>query len=132
MLTRTDFMYQMVHFAAVRRTAVKQQLLDRAIDHVAANGIGDLSLRAMAAALGTSHRMLIHHFGSKEGLWVAIVQAVEARQREVLAQVITGSRERPREAMRAWWRHISDLSLWPNARLFFELYAQAVQGRTHA
>jgi hypothetical protein len=33
--------------------------------------------------------------------------------------------------MRAWWRHISDPSLWPNARLFFELYGQAIQGRPH-
>jgi hypothetical protein len=35
------------------------------------------------------------------------------------------------EAMRAWWRHISDPSLWPNARRFFELYGQAIQGRPH-
>ena len=109
----------------------KQRLLDRATDYVAENGIGDLSLRAMAAALGTSHRMLIHHFGSKEGLWVEIVSAVEARQREVLARVLAGSRERPREAMRVWWHHISDPSLWPNERLFFELYGQALHGRPH-
>ena len=41
------------------------RLLDAAIDYVAENGIADLSLRELAAALGTSHRMLIHHFGSK-------------------------------------------------------------------
>ena len=122
----------MVHSCAVRGANAKQQLLDRAIDHVAENGIGDLSLRAMAAALGTSHRMLIHHFGSKEGLWVEIVRVVEARQRQVLAGVLSRSQGRPREAMRAWWRHISDRSLWPNERVFFELYGQALQGRPHA
>ena len=31
--------------------------------------------------------------------------------------------------MRAWWRHISDPALWPNERLFFEIYGQALQGR---
>jgi AcrR family transcriptional regulator len=31
------------------------------------HGVGEISLRAMAAALGTSHRMLIYHFGSREG-----------------------------------------------------------------
>jgi hypothetical protein len=31
--------------------------------------------------------------------------------------------------MRAWWKQISDPSLWPNERLFFELYGQALQGR---
>jgi len=125
-------MYQMVHFAAVRGVNAKRQLLDRAVDHVAENGMGDLSLRAMAAALGTSHRMLIHHFGSKHGLWVEIVRAVEERQREVLVEVLARSGGQPREAMRAWWRHISNRSLWPNERLFFELYGQAVQGRPHA
>jgi AcrR family transcriptional regulator len=109
----------------------KQQLLDRAIDYVAANGIGDLSLRALAAQIGTSHRMLIHHFGSKAGLWVAIVQAVEQRQRELLSEIIPDPAAADGEAMRAWWRHISDPSLWPNERLFFEVYGQALQGRAH-
>ena len=116
----------------MRGEDARRQLLDRAIDHVGAHGIGDLSLRSLAAALGTSHRMLIHHFGSKEGLWVAIARTVEARQREVLAGHLAASHDRPREAMRAWWRHISDRSLWPNERLFFELYGQALQGRPYA
>jgi AcrR family transcriptional regulator len=102
-----------------------------AIDYVARNGITDLSLRELAAALGTSHRMLIHHFGSKQGLWVEIVRAVEARQRELLAETLPDPGQPVDEAMWAWWKHISDPSLWPNERLFFELYGQAAQGRPH-
>src|ERR1700759_4223033 len=63
----------------------KQQLLERALGYLAEHGIGDISLRELAAALGTSHRMLIYHFGSKEGLFVAIVQEAENRQRRLLA-----------------------------------------------
>jgi AcrR family transcriptional regulator len=110
----------------------KQRLLELAMDHVAAHGIGDTSLRTLAAALGTSHRMLIHHFGSKEGLWVEIVRAVERRERDTLTAMLRAQGGRPADAMRAWWRHISDPSLWPNERLFFELYGQALQGRPHA
>jgi AcrR family transcriptional regulator len=109
----------------------RQRLLDGAIEHVAESGIGELSLRGLAAALGTSHRMLIHHFGSKEGLWIEIVRAVEERQREILTEILPDPDRPPREAMRAWWIHISDPALWPNARLFFELYGQALQGRAH-
>jgi AcrR family transcriptional regulator len=98
---------------------------------VAANGLTDVSLRGLAAALGTSHRMLIHHFGSKEGLWVAIVHEVESRQRAILADLVPNADVPLDDAMRAWWRHISDPSLWPNERLFFELYGQAIQGRPH-
>lgn len=103
----------------------KTEIVEQAIAHMEDNGIGDLSLRGLAAALGTSHRMLIHYFGSKEGLWVAVVQAVEARQREVLATVLPDTTKPLGEALREWWKHISDPSLWPNARLFFELYGRA-------
>ena len=109
----------------------REKLLEGAMDYVAHNGITDLSLRQLASALGTSHRMLIHHFGSKEGLWVAIVRAVEERQRAVLADLVPAGDIPVDEAMRAWWRHISDPSLWPNERLFYELYGQAIQGRPH-
>jgi AcrR family transcriptional regulator len=109
----------------------KQRLLDAAIEYVSDNGISDVSLRSLAAALGTSHRMLIFHFGSKEQLWVEIVQTVEQRQREVLRDILPDAGRPVGEAMRVWWKHISDPKLWPNERLFFELYGQALQGRPH-
>jgi AcrR family transcriptional regulator len=115
----------------VTEKSPREKLLEGAIDYVAHNGITDLSLRQLASALGTSHRMLIHHFGSKDGLWVAIVHEVEARQRAILTELVPAAGMPVDEAMRAWWRHISDPSLWPNERLFYELYGQAIQGRAH-
>ena len=106
----------------------RQRLLDAVIAHVAEHGISDLSLRELAAAIGTSHRMLIHHFGGKDGLRVAVVHEVEERQRAA-ALAIDPSLPLD-EAMRSFWRHISDPTLWGNERLFFELYGQALQGRT--
>ena len=105
------------------------RLLDAAIEHIANRGVSDLSLRELAAAIGTSHRMLLHHFGSREGLWVEVIRAVEQRQREALAEIVPDPAAGIGEALRQWWRHISDPSLWPNERLFFELYGQALQGR---
>src|SRR4051812_18057298 len=110
----------------------RERLLDAAIEHVAAHGISDLSLRQLAEALGTSHRMLIHHFGSKEGLWVEIVKEVERRQLAGVADLELDEAASFAAATRAWWRHISDPSLWPNERLFFEVYAQGLQGREPA
>ena len=118
-------MYQMVHSLTMPR----KELLEAAIDQVAAHGLADLSLRSLASSLGTSHRMLIHHFGSKEGLWVAIVQEVERRQLALLGDLVPDPSVPIENAMRAWWRHISDPALWPNERLFFEVYGQALQGR---
>lgn len=107
----------------------KQRLLAAAVDYVAEHGVGDQSLRQLAAGLGTSHRMLIYHFGSKQGLLVEIIRAVEARQREVLAELAREPGESAGDMARRFWRRVSDPSLWPNARLFFEVYGQALQGR---
>lgn len=107
----------------------RERLLEAAIDYVVGHGLTDLSLRRLAAELGTSHRMLIHHFGSREGLWVAIVQEVERRQLATIGDIVPDPAASFADAMRAWWRHISDPSLWPNERLFFEVYGQALQGR---
>jgi AcrR family transcriptional regulator len=107
----------------------RERLLHKAIAHIEDRGLSDLSLRELAAAIGTSHRMLIHHFGSKEGLWVEVIRAVEDQQRDALAEIVPDPSADPAEAMRTWWRHISHPSLWPNERLFFEIYGQALQGR---
>jgi len=107
----------------------RERLLEKAIAFIAQRGLTDLSLRELAQAIGTSHRMLIHHFGSKAGLWVEVIRTVERQQREALPEIIPDPTADLAEAMRAWWRHISDPSLWPNERLFFEIYGQALQGR---
>jgi AcrR family transcriptional regulator len=122
-------MYHTVHFSPMAGKDPRQRLLEAAIDHIATRGVTDLSLRELAAAIGTSHRMLIHHFGNREGLWVEVIHAVEQRQRDALAEIVPDPAASGAEAMRQWWRHISDPSLWPNERLFFELYGQALQGR---
>ena len=87
-------------------------------------GIADQSLRELAAGIGTSHRMLLYHFGSREGLLTAVARAVEEAQRAVVsAEGITGA------SARRLWEHFSDPRLWPAERLFFELYAHALFGR---
>ena len=110
----------------------RQRLLDAAIGYVSDHGLADLSLRRLAEELGTSHRMLIHHFGSKDGLWVAIVREVERQQLEQFRELQPAPGESLDAALRAWWRHISDPSFWPNERLFFEVYSQALHGRAPA
>ena len=107
----------------------RERLLRDAIAYVAAHGLADLSLRRLAGAIGTSHRMLIYHFGSKEGLVVAVIRAVEEQQRARLAELEIDPSLTPAEMARRMWQHLSDPSLWPNERLFFEMYGHALQGR---
>jgi AcrR family transcriptional regulator len=99
-------------------------LLDALIDTVARDGIGGRSLRDLADAAGTSHRMLIHYFGSRDDLLVAIVQEVERRQTAMLDDIPSDSVG----AMEAMWGDVRRPELWPFERLFFECYARAAQG----
>src|SRR5437763_15785274 len=101
----------------------RQELLDAVVKECAERGIGDRSLREVAAAVGTSHRMLLHHFGSREGLLLAIVEAVERRQMGVLPELPTD----PAESFAAMWADLRRPELRESERLFFECYARAVQ-----
>jgi len=112
-------------------SVTRATLLDAAVEFAAAHGLSDVSLRQMATALGTSHRMLIYHFGSKEGLLVNVVSEVERRQRESMTALGEDEALTPAESMRRMWRTLADSALWPLERLFFEVYGQALQGRPH-
>src|SRR3982751_576466 len=63
----------------------REELLTAAVDHCCEHGLADLSLRRLGTSIGSSHRMLIYHFGSRDGLVTAIVREVQERQREALA-----------------------------------------------
>jgi AcrR family transcriptional regulator len=59
----------------------REHLAVAAADHVLRHGLIGLSLRPLAAAIGTSDRMLLYHFRDKDDLvasvlWVATDQAV--------------------------------------------------------
>ncbi|MGK5740020.1 TetR/AcrR family transcriptional regulator [Micromonospora sp. URMC 103] len=104
-------------------------LLDRCLDFLAGNGFSERSLREIAAGAGTSHRMLIYHFGSREGLLAEVVRRVEEEQRAALVSLAAVSDD-PVEVSRRFWRRLADPELAAAERLFFEIYAHALFDRT--
>jgi AcrR family transcriptional regulator len=111
-------------------TSSRDRLLDAAVDHFGRNGIGDTSLRGIAEAVGTSHRMLIYHFGSREGLLAEVTREVEARQRAVMHATYDADLP-PLEAAARYWEETVEATL-RFGPLFFELAAHAMQGKEHA
>src|SRR3954454_24613103 len=99
--------------------------LARATDYVLKNGLASLSLRPFAAALGTSTRMLLYDFGSKEQL-VAEVLA-EARRREA-ALLAEWRRANTSDAatLHTIWHWIAADERVPFLRLFFEVDVDAM------
>ena len=87
----------------------KLELLEAAYGYALAHGLADLSLRPLSAAIGSSPRVLLFLFGSKDGL----IQALLARARaDELAMLHELSRDRPDTGLAgaAWeiWAWLSD------------------------
>ena len=106
----------------------RERLLDAVIDHFTTDGLADQSLRRIAEAVGSSHRMLLYHFGSKDGLLLEVVREVEARTQERLAQVAEIADLRSDVVIRRMWSYLTDPELASFERLFFALYGRALQG----
>ncbi len=100
----------------------RELLVDRLVAETAAHGLRDRSLRDLAAAIGTSHRMLLYHFGSHAGLIAAVVARVETDQRAALRELAAEARD-PSDLVRRVWARVSAEDLRPFVRLFFESLA---------
>ncbi|GGM74325.1 TetR/AcrR family transcriptional regulator [Dactylosporangium sucinum] len=111
-------------------------MLDRVLAYAATEGLTGRSLREIAAGLGTSHRMLIYHFGSRDGVLAAVVNQIEQQQRDLLASLtaqvraagtgpggVTGA-----DLMLTLWAQVADPRLRPHVRLFYEVVGVAVHG----
>lgn len=90
------------------------EVLIAVVDHLRAVGRVDLSLRQIAAAIGTSHRMLAYYFGTREQLLGLVMLRLSA---EYLAH-FSGRRPTTRvETIEAAWSRFRD----PNNRLQTQL-----------
>ncbi|CAN7773672.1 TetR/AcrR family transcriptional regulator [Cupriavidus necator] len=112
------------------RSASEQaiQLLDAATAHVLENGLGDLSLRSVADALGTSHRMLIYYFGSADGFWQALLFRVRHAEQQAREQLHVEGLDAEATLVAAWDRYSASNYL-PIMQLLFEIYGRAIRDR---
>jgi AcrR family transcriptional regulator len=104
----------------------KGELTDRIIAYLVHHGPADLSLRPMAAAIGTSARLLIFHFGSKEGLLTEVLGTLQGRMRASILRL--GSEPvRPGPLLRVVWDWALEEPWFGQLRLLYQLHALAAQ-----
>lgn len=103
----------------VQRSSPREALVADATDYLLAHGLADLSLRPLAAAMGTSARMLVYHFGSKERLIAEAMNEVRLRQRKLAEKWMRRRKAASLEKMLqlVWWwvaapRHEPYVRLW--------------------
>ena len=88
---------------------MKRLLLDQVVAYLATHGLGDMSLRPMAAALSTSPNRLVHHFGSKQDLLTAALQQATRIQTAVRDGWLKSDPKMTKTAeLRQWWKWLND------------------------
>lgn len=108
----------------------RQALLGKAIDYYITHGVRDTSLRTLASNIGTSQRMLHYHFGSREDLLAAVIEAVVEADTAVVRNIFATHSD-PFDAGRATWQYIRGQAVEVGA-LFFELSSHAMRELPHA
>ncbi len=104
----------------------REAIVQRAADHVLERGVVAVSLRELAAAVGVSPRMLVHHFGSREELVSRALREARSRQREAFELRLAPQPERPyADVLADAWRWFTTDEAAPYLRLFGQLYALA-------
>jgi AcrR family transcriptional regulator len=110
----------------VTGSARKAELLDLAYGYALAHGLADLSLRPLAAAIGSSPRVLLFLFGSKEELVRALLAKARADELSILDGVPAGRGDELADVTERVWSwlvrppHRALLGLW------VEAYARSV------
>jgi AcrR family transcriptional regulator len=66
---------------SARAAATRQRILDAALAEFAAHGLAGARVDEIAARSGANKRMLYAHFGSKEDLWLVVLEAAYAAKR---------------------------------------------------
>src|SRR2546429_4737311 len=108
-----------------RQPEIKRRLLDACTDYALEHGLPD-RLGPLAAAAGTSSRMLIYHFETRDGLLREVLGQARQRQVEAFTELI---RLRPDEpypvTLARAWSAISGPQGEPYLRMFGRLHDTA-------
>ena len=105
-----------------------EELLESIIRYLTKHGLADLSLRPLAKAVGSSPRVLLYYFGSKEKLVTRVLSEIRRRQ---LAEFGNESKPTFAEACTAAWQKMSASDSEHFFRLFFEAYGIALRNPRH-
>lgn len=106
----------------------REELLGAAAAYLLRYGVGGLSLRPMARAMGTSARLLIYHFGSRERLLIEAMAVIRARARAEVTTMLSASSTADLGSLtRTFWRWCTSTKNRPYLRLLFEVHGLALQ-----
>jgi AcrR family transcriptional regulator len=104
----------------------KEELLNGILAYLLEHGLANASLRPMAAQLGTSPRILMFHFGSKERLLQKVIEEIQARLQSSFVRMNKPGRKTVRPLKR-FWSWATQKENLPYLRLLYEAHIIAAQ-----
>lgn len=110
-----------------RETSRRDELAEAATDYVLENGLIGLSLRPLAAQLGTSDRMLLYHFDGKDDLVATVLRVSNDRAVEMIRS-LPPARD-VRGAVLRLWDAVTQPQLVGCQRVYVEAAALGLFGR---
>jgi AcrR family transcriptional regulator len=117
----------MVDGRSLRYAGRREQLLSEAATWLVTHGLGRMSLRAVAADLGISHRTLLHHFPTRQQLLGEALGELRSRSVAVLeAQMRDSVGPDPGALITAMWEHFTAPDTLPYHRVYFEVCGAAL------
>ncbi|NVD74348.1 TetR/AcrR family transcriptional regulator [Duganella sp. BJB1802] len=103
----------------------RDELRDKALDYFLDHGLAELSLRPLAEQIGTSARLLIYHFESKERLITVVMDQVRSRMQQSLMEMMLAARGEA--GMESFWCWVTAKDNIRYVRLLFEVQVLALQ-----
>jgi len=103
----------------------RAELLDALLAYSSTHGLSDVSLRPLAAAVGSSPRVLLYFFGSKAELVREVHRHARREQLAVLDEALAGH-DSSAATLRALWQWLTDPAHHNVERFFFEGYARSL------
>ncbi|MFD0398553.1 TetR/AcrR family transcriptional regulator [Kitasatospora sp. NPDC127121] len=113
--------------ARSRPSRRREEILAATVRYVAEHNVSDLSLRPLAAEIGSSPRVLLYLFGSKEQL-VREVLAVGRAEQLALLERCEAEGGDARETLELLWEWLTKPEHRGALHLFFEGYVRAFGG----
>src|ERR1700685_2497361 len=111
------------------RSDRRQAAIDLMADHILLEGLGAATLRRLAAAAGTSDRMLLYYFADKDELLTATLARIAARMIAQLDGAIPGGPRRPFAVLlEQVWAAMASESLQPFMPLWLAPGSGAARG----
>ena len=111
----------------VRETSRREELAQAATDHALEHGLVGLSLRPLAAALGTSDRMLLYHFDGKDDLVATVLRV--SNDRSVAEVRGLAAAADVRQAVLDLWQLVTTPRLARCQRMYVEAAALGLFGQ---